>query len=284
MICARCQTENVPQARFCIRCGYALAPSVGPGYLADATSPPALAIPPVIAPPQAAQPGYGVGFDAPPGSSPQQIPPAPSSFAYPSQPLGQAPAPRPGLSTPLTQQRPMVRGFVIATIGNAVAVLAYFALHYIELPLVGGYSGSQLAGDISAAYSLASSACATFQQAGNTTCSVPPIDPSLVLWAEVLLAAVAAGLAGVQWVRISQSGMSGSDGAKIGILVASGLSLLLIIGVMLLLQASANSLLGQANLGASINLFQYLGIGYWLMVLGTLAGIVGAIMQMRSDY
>lgn len=207
-------------------------------------------------------------------------------YSYPSQPLGPTPAPPfagPRFGAGVAQQRPMVRGFIVATVGNVVAVLAYFALHYIEIPLAGGYSGSQLAGLISAAYSFASNACSTFQQAGSaTSCSVPPFDPALVLWAEVALAAAAAVLAGLQWFRVRQSGELGNRRATVGILVCSLLSLLLIVGLVLILQASANVLLSQANTGGSVDLIPFLGIGYWLMLLGTVAGFVGAIMQLRG--
>lgn len=302
MICPQCQAQNVPDARFCIRCGTALAPSTSPGFPTDATTPP---MPPGVLVPSApsmplagasplTQPAYTMPpayttpgpYSMPLGSSPPQ-PSSPNvTYAYPNPQVAQPQAPSPAahIGYGLTQQRPAVRGFIIATIGNAVAVVAFFIMHYIELPLVGGYSGSQLAGIISSAYSIASTTCTYAQQLGNTQCSVPPIDPAIVLWLEVILAAVAALDAGMQWVRISQSGTPGVGRPAVAVLIASGLSLLLIIGVMLLLQGSTNMLLSQNNVGASVNVFQYLGAGYWIMVLGTVAGIGGAIMQLSASY
>jgi hypothetical protein len=292
MICPRCQTENVPQARFCISCGNALESSAASDLPTD-MPPPSSSMAPVAAKPVTAvsadtQSVSSTDYEnsAPVGSTPlapsQQV-----AYAHPSLPLAQA-APSSPLARPntaLTQQRPAVRGFIIATVGNAIAVLAFFVLHYIEIPLLGGYSGSQVAGAISAAYSVASQACNYAQELGSASqCSIPPFDPAYILWAQLLFAGIAGVLAAVQWSRTKDSGTPTTGGATVVIFVTSGLAFLLLIGLVIVLQASANLLLGQSSLGVSVNVFSFLGVGFWAMALGTLAGAIGGIMQLVAPY
>jgi hypothetical protein len=152
-----------------------------------------------------------------------------------------------------------------------VAVLSFFAVPYISVPLVGSLTGIQLANVLNAAHSAAQFSAETSQS------SQPGFNPAWVLWLQVLVAAVITAIAGWQWARVGRSGASASRGASVAVLIVGASGLVLMILPLVVLQSSAE---GQVAASA---LFSLLAIGFWLMVLAMVAVIVGAIVQLAQS-
>jgi|GEM_PF-4462554 len=165
-------------------------------------------------------------------------------------------------------------GVMIAAFGGAAAVLAFFVLPYIELPLVGGLTGLQTANTLHNLYQTARALSQTLGQASSFS-----FDISLVLWLQVSLAALVAGLAGWQWTRARQVGPLPTRGTLISILISA------IVGIVAMLypHVSFQSQASSSTSGQIATALVNFGFGYWLMVLGFAAGIGGTILQLRAD-
>lgn len=161
-------------------------------------------------------------------------------------------------------------GNAVVTFSGIIAVLSFFALPYINLGILGSYTGAQVANLVGSAYSVATSTPSYYS--ATTTATQSGLNPALLVWAEVLLAGFAAGLAAWQWYRSNDSGDPPSRPAVVLVFIASILSVLILLYQVVGLQSSA---LGQAI--ASV-----LGFGYWLMLLAMIAAVLGGVAQLRA--
>lgn len=189
-------------------------------------------------------------------------PPVPVA-AFPSTPFP-VPMQRPATPTP-AYVFVSNAGNAVVTFSGVAAVISFFALPYISAGAFGSYTGIQVTNLINSLYSAAS-------EFSPTTYSSSGPNPSLLLWAEVILAALAAGTAAWQWYKSNDSGDPPSRGATVFILIAAAVSAAILLYQYVGLQSSA---LGQA-------FSSLLGFGYWLMVLAMLVAVGGAIAQLRA--
>lgn len=166
-------------------------------------------------------------------------------------------------------------GAAVASVGGIVAVIAYFALPYVNLGILGSLTGAQTANLIDSAYSAAqqfSSYSSAYSTGTTPSSSGGGVSPGLILWAEVILAGIAGGIALTQWLRSRNGGAPPARGGMIAVLITALVSLLILLYQLVGLESST---LGQMLASA-------LGFGFWLMILGMLAAVSGAIAQMRA--
>lgn len=112
---------------------------------------------------------------------------------------------------------------------------------------------------------------------GENVCMIATLGRPL-LWLEVLLAA-ATGIAGWQWYQRARSGMPNTRGVSWTVLLGGGIALRLLAYQIL----ASPTIVGGAREWPAVGpaygaLFGY---GFWLMVLGTVGVVVGAITQLR---
>jgi len=199
--------------------------------------------------------------------APSSIPLQPAAYSTPLRPL--------------TQQRASVIGVMIATICGAIAAFSFFLPSYVSSGSVGA-SGPQVAGAFGTVASLCSQYSGYIQQSGGTSsaCAFASIAGP-ALWLEMLLAAAATIVAAWQWYNARQTGLSTDSRACVAILITGGISLLILVFQFLILPALVSASTGISALGQAVT--AAFGFSFWLMVLGTIGVVVGAIMQLRAS-
>ncbi len=263
--CAYCGNAMPVDAAFCSSCG---RQQPIPGVAAPASMPLAYASP--------ALPSTPLG--QPQGMAPVN-PYTYGSYASPSMPLQPAAYSTP--LRPLTQQRASLLGVTIATICGAIAAISFFLPSYLSAGSVGA-SGPQVAGAFGTVASLCSQYSSYMQQSSSasSTCAFASIAGP-ALWLEMILAAVAAIVAAWQWYNARQTGLSTDARACVAILVTGGASLLILVFQFVILPALISAATGVSAIGQAVT--AAFGFTFWLMVLGTIGVVVGAIMQLRAS-
>ncbi|HEY1387749.1 MAG TPA: pentapeptide repeat-containing protein [Ktedonobacterales bacterium] len=272
-----------PTTRFCIYCGAtmplegAFCPTCGrpqpaPGLAGSPSMPLAYASPALPSTPlsqtpnviQSNPPPYGAYGAYAPSSLPLQ--PGPHSM-----PLSQ-----------LTQQPTSVIGAMLATICGAIAALAFFLPSYISAGSAGA-SGPQVAGAFGTVASLCSQYSGLVGQSSSVSsaCGFASIAGP-ALWIEMILAAVAAVIAARQWYTGRQSaGLPLDERPTVAVLITGGISLLILVFQFLALPVLLSASTGISAVGQAVT--SAFGFGFWLMVLGTIGVVSGAIIQLRAS-
>ena len=263
--CAYCGSAISIEAAFCSSCG---RPQPAPGVAAPASMPLAYASPALPSTP------YG----QPQGMAPAH-PYSYGGYAPPSMPLQPAAYSTP--LRPLAQQRASLLGVTIATICGAVAAISFFLPSYVSSGSVGA-SGPQVAGAFGTVASLCNQYSGYIQQSSSASsaCAFASIAGP-ALWLEMLLAAVAAIVAGWQWYNARPTGLPTDSRACVAVLITGGISLLILVFQFLILPALVSASTGISALGQAVS--AAFGFSFWLMVLGTIGVVVGAIMQLRAS-
>lgn len=315
--CAFCGTALPAGAHFCQACGKQqpvmpvmpvmpnapVPPSVPLAYSpATGVNPPMYPTYPTYPTYPAYPAGYPTGAPVPAGYAPPSTPlvyPSPptapsAGYAPPSTPFvygapyvakttplqtgGVAPAAP--FRTTLTPQKSTSTGMAVAAVTGAVAVLMFFLPGYLASGSQ-GVSGPQLA----SAFSTIASACSQYSQligqssGAQSVCGFASVA-GLILWLEVILAAVATGIAGWQWYHQRQSGMPIETSTSWGVLITGGISLLILLYQFFAIPSLVSSATGSAAIGQAIGAL--FGFSFWLMVIGMIGVVVGAIMQLRQ--
>lgn len=183
---------------------------------------------------------------------------------------------------PLTQQPTSVIGAMMATICGAVAAFAFFLPSYISGGSV-GVSGPQLAGAFGTVASFCSQYSGLVQQSSSAQsgCSFASIAGP-ALWIELILAAVAAVIAARQWYTGRQSaGLPLDARPSIAVVIAGGISLLILVFQFVAIPALLSAATGISAVGQAVT--SAFGFGFWLMMLGTIGVVSGAIIQLRAS-
>lgn len=152
-----------------------------------------------------------------------------------------------------------VKGLIIATMGGALTLLSFFVLPYVSLGSLGSATGVQIADFLNSMSSLASTL-------GSSSGSSQFSGGAFALWAQAILAGVAAGIGGYQWNRTRQPGGDYTRSSVVGMLICGGIS----------------GLIGLYMYAALGQYAGVLGFGYYAMILGAIAVVGGAIYQLRS--
>ncbi|HEY7342688.1 MAG TPA: pentapeptide repeat-containing protein [Ktedonobacterales bacterium] len=275
-----------PTTRFCIYCGATLplegafCPSCGrpqpaPGLAGPPSVPLAYASPALPSTPLSQTPQMIQGNPPPYGAYG-----AYGTYAPPSMPLQPGPHSMP--LSQLTQQPNSVIGSAIAAICGAIAAFAFFLPSYVSAGSAGA-SGPQVAGAFGTVASLCSQYSGLIDQSSSVTsaCSFASIAGP-ALWIEMILAAVAAIIAGRQWYIGRQSaGLPLAERPTAAVLITGGISLLILVFQFLALPALLSAATGISAVGQAVT--SAFGFGFWLMVLGTIGVVSGAIIQLRAS-
>jgi hypothetical protein len=98
----------------------------------------------------------------------------------------------------------------------------------------------------------------------------------------MILAAVAAVIAARQWYTGRQSaGLPLDERPTVAVLITGGISLLILVFQFLALPVLLSASTGISAVGQAVT--SAFGFGFWLMVLGTIGVVSGAIIQLRAS-
>lgn len=170
---------------------------------------------------------------------------------------------------------------MIATICGAIAAFAFFLPSYIAAGNTGA-SGPQVAGAFGTVASLCSQYSGFIQPSSGaeSACAFASIAGP-ALWIEMLLAATVAIIAARQWYTGRQSGLPLESRPSTAVLITGGVSLLILVFQFLILPTLVSASTGISALGSAFG--SAFGFGFWLMVLGMIGVVTGAIMQLRMS-
>lgn len=231
---------------------YAPPPSPYPP-LPPSYPPPAMPYPPV-------PPGYlpaAPTMPPPPAFAPPTAPAQQTTYQY-----GQAVAAPPLIAGGLAGTKHSYVGLIIAALGGAASILAFFALPLIDAGAFGSITAIQLANAYSALYGRF---CP-----GSPGC--PSINPVIILWVPVIAGGLAMLVSGTVWLISTQARSKAAPGGSIAVLllgiVGMGVLAYLVFG-------SGSSTITQIELS-------FLGSGFWVMVIGLAGTVIGAIVQLAT--
>ena len=155
-------------------------------------------------------------------------------------------------------------GFIIAAIGGAIGLLAFFAMPFFAYSVI-SLSGQQVA-------SLA-------QQASNFGSSANNAQALLVLWIAPVVAGIILLVAALQFRGTVQ--LSAKRAAAGWLIVLSIIGILLYLGVLVYL----NSVIFSSTSSDSSNtpsILSFIGAGYWVYLISMVAVIVGAAIALSG--
>lgn len=160
----------------------------------------------------------------------------------------------------------MLSGGRLALGGGALALLSFFFLPYLNVGSVGSLTG----------WSIASGATRYVPNGASDLSS----RMLFMIWLIPLLAAVATILGFMLAARDSYGEVGTARGAGIGVIAGVLLAmtgmLLPVLGV-----TSLSSLRTSLGIGSSA-LIQYVGLGYWLTILGLVIALAGGVLALRE--
>jgi hypothetical protein len=154
-----------------------------------------------------------------------------------------------------------VIGSGASTIGALVALIAFFALPYLNLPIVGSITGVQVAEGLSSPSS---------SNASNG--SITASHFAVTMWELVVLVAVAGAIALWQIAHRYSTGMRISPWVSLSVLSAS-------LGSLMLLVFQYGSIHSSSQ-GPDVVL--YLGSGFWATGGGVVIAVLGSIIQITA--
>ena len=149
----------------------------------------------------------------------------------------------------------MNTGGKVSAVGGALALVAFAFLPYLSLGLL-SVTGWQIASAVTQLSTLSS---------GN--------QAFILIWLIPISSLVTAGLGGA--LALQDAFASANSRRTLGILV----SLVSLVGLALLILALVR---GQPSGTSTIGIAHFLGLGYWLSVIGFGLGLVGGIMTVRT--
>ncbi len=151
-------------------------------------------------------------------------------------------------------------GFIIAAIGGAVGLLAFFAMSFFAYSII-SFSGQQLA--------------SLGQQISQFSSSSSNAQALVVLWLAPIVAGIIILVALLQFRSTVQ--LSAKRAAAGWLIALSIIGIVLYVGILIYL----NSLISSFNSNAP-SLLSFIGAGYWAYLISMIGVIVGASMVLSG--